>query len=196
MEDSTGGEILPAKTEEIVKAIETKAGKKKAGEADLASPVAKLRAQYEKKQGGKEPPTKKIKKCDGCVDDDYSDDAIRVELYGTYHKQTVDQLKDYLRWNRQVLTGTKDVLLAKVIDGEFYQARLARCELCGGKLKLMEDGVTVHCSGSFDEDTQRRIECGFTVKAEKAPRWKPWYVCYTNLPVLHVASLTMRFGYL
>ena len=97
-----------------------------------------------------------------------------------------DELKDVLRWNRQVLKGTKDLLLAKVLDGHVYRGRLTRCPLClGGKLKLEfvgDDGdadnykLAVSCVGSFDEDKQVRLSCNYVTTPEEAPRWKPWYV--------------------
>lgn len=117
------------------------------------------------------------------------DDAQAVvEWYGKYHKLKNEQLKDVLRWNRQVMTPpTKEALLYKAIDGALY-GRLARCALCGGgRLKITfpdiskakstppPGGALVVCSGSFDEDTQRRIDCAFSCAPSAAPRLQPWY---------------------
>lgn len=65
--------------------------------------------------------------------------------------------------------------MEKVIDGEVH-GRLAQCPLCSGHLKLTEDGATVLCNGSFDEDMQIKIACGYSGKPSEAPRFKPWYV--------------------
>ena len=40
-----------------------------------------------------------------------------VALYGEYHKRNLEELKDYLRWIRQVLKGTKAFILHTVFDG-------------------------------------------------------------------------------
>jgi Helix-hairpin-helix domain len=121
--------------------------------------------------------------------DDTTNDAA-AHWYGHYVKTKNEALKDILRWNRQVQTPpTKDALLYKVIDGHLH-GRLARCVLCGGgRLKLVFNSTTVNsnahcvsviCGGSFDEDTQRRIECAYTCTPESAPRLQPWY--YENEP--------------
>ena len=101
----------------------------------------------------------------------------QVELYKKYHKLKSDLLKDILGYNRQVKTGTKDILLMKLIDGLTY-GRLARCSVCdGGRLKLIDDDCyTVTCSGTFDESLQTRIPCSFTCNTVTAPRSFPWYV--------------------
>ncbi len=40
-----------------------------------------------------------------------------LEAYGIYHQMKGHELTDYLRWNRQVLKGTKAINLRKVLDG-------------------------------------------------------------------------------
>lgn len=79
-------------------------------------------------------------------------------------------------WNRQVLTGKKDFVLFKVLDGHVH-GRLGRCPLDGGRLKFMEgDYETVHCPGGFDEDSQIRLPCAFTGKrTDPALRLQPFY---------------------
>jgi hypothetical protein len=82
------------------------------------------------------------------------------------------------RWNKQILTGHKDWVLFKVIDGEMY-GRLGRCVLCGGRLKLQEgDEDHVFCSGIFDEENNIRQPCGFQgnrITDDKVDRFQPWF---------------------
>lgn len=91
-------------------------------------------------------------------------------------KVTVATLKDYLRWNRQVLKGAKDFVLLKVLDGK-VNGRLGHCELCGGKLKMDEEKEEmIICSGQFDEAANVRIPCAFSDHrlSPKVPR-KPFF---------------------
>lgn len=46
--------------------------------------------------------------------------ASPLALYGHYHKMRIDELKEILRWNRQILKGTKAVILHKVLDGMLH----------------------------------------------------------------------------
>jgi hypothetical protein len=167
LEDSSGGEILPAKAEEIAEAIGTKIVNKKPAEATSA--MTELRDAYVARQReqeeGKQPASKKLK----------SVDTARLDAYGKYQQMKVAGLGDILQWNRQYKTGNKDFLMEKVIDGEVY-GRLARCPLCTGRLKPHTDGTAVVCNGTFDEGSQIRIDCAFQEKLSDAPRWKPWYV--------------------
>lgn len=165
LQDSTGGQILPSKAEEIAALLEEKKPKASPKKADKTTGLlAEIQADFKAKEGD-EPPAKKAKDLRGR----------QVAAYGKYHKLKVPELKDILRWNHQVMVGTKDHLLLKVVDGEVY-GRLTRCQLCTGKLKLLEDGVTVVCGGNFDEDSHQRIDCSYSVPAWDAPRWQPWYV--------------------
>lgn len=77
-----------------------------------------------------------------------------LSLYRKYDKSvTVSELKDILRWNKQIIGGTKAFVLFKVIDGELH-GRLSMCPLCQGDLKYLEgDYDKIHCSGRFDEGT-------------------------------------------
>ena len=118
-----------------------------------------------------EEPKAKKQKTEGDFD-------LLVEAYGKIASQKpkvkVDDLKDLLRWNRQVLKGTKDFVLFKVLDGT-VNGRLGLCLLCGGKLKFMEDKEEmICCSGQFDESANVRIPCSFTDHrlSDKVPRGK------------------------
>ena len=75
-----------------------------------------------------------------------------------------------------MLTGKKDFVLFKVLDGHLH-GRLGRCPLDGGRLKFLEgDYDTVHCSGSFDESSQVRIPCSYTGKRrDPTVREKPFF---------------------
>jgi hypothetical protein len=169
LEDETN-KILPKRLDEIAAALGSKAksprGKKKADDAD--DPLSAIKSAREERNAqnetGKEPRAKKAKKTDT--------DSQLVDLYEDYRAYKVDALKDILRWNRQTLTGNKDLVLLKVVDGARH-GRLARCALCGGRLKITESG-DVACNGAFDESLKVRIECSFTSSREDAPRWQPW----------------------
>jgi hypothetical protein len=163
LQDSTGGEILPAKKDELAADIAYKAPKGSKDDDQLDTPIAKLRAAYQEMQDGSEPPAKKLKGIE----------KASLDIFAKYHKQKVDDLKDILKWNRQYVTGNKDYLLTKVIDGELH-GRLPPCTLCGGHLKLVEDGVTVSCNGSFDEDAGTKMLCAYRSTATDAPRCQPW----------------------
>jgi len=138
LDASDGGTILPDKAEELAEAISSKTpATSKAGvsaEGAVASGegaaaiIQGLKMAYQKREeeGGDEPAAKKVKT--GKVKAKAGDDdvaAARVDAYGEYHKMNTDALKDYLRWNHQVLQGKKDFVLLKVIDGAI-RGRLAR----------------------------------------------------------------------
>jgi Poly(ADP-ribose) polymerase and DNA-Ligase Zn-finger region./PADR1 (NUC008) domain. len=94
----------------------------------------------------------------------------KVEIYEKYAQCKVDDLKDVLRWNKVARTGTKDVLLLRLIDGEVY-GRLGKCPICGkGQLKLNDEGTNVQCKGFYNEDVGAFEVCYFSIKPEKAPR--------------------------
>lgn len=104
-------------------------------------------------------------------------DRIRGDILASYEKKTLDELKDYLRWNRQILKGSKPVLLIKCIDGHM-SGRIGKCPVCiKGKLMLSEkdEGDTVDCNGYFDTETSHRVSCSFSCKSYDAPRLK-WFL--------------------
>ncbi len=68
-------------------------------------------------------------------------------------------------------------MLHRCIDGHVH-GRLARCPSCfKGKLQLKDEdaGATLICKGYFDEDSNIRIPCGYTIASSKAQRLQPWY---------------------
>lgn len=156
MEQATGG------------GAKTKKGEQEGGDT-LMDRVAQVAKEELSKDDG--PKKKKAKK------DEDEEFRQMVELYKEHHKKKIDDLKDYLRWNKQILAGKKDFVLFKVIDGMIH-GRLGTCPLDGGALKFQEgDYEKVVCSGKFDEDNQIRIPCEFTGKrTDAALREKPFHV--------------------
>lgn len=109
-----------------------------------------------------------------------------------HEKATNDDLKDILKWNRQMVSGNKDLLMARVIDGQMY-GRLGRCPMClRGKLQL-EDATAKKavCKGFFNDEIQARESCSFSCPIDQAPREHPWYVCLLCCRSLFV----MRFRF-
>lgn len=184
LEDTTSEHILSKNVDEVIKKIEqasdptvNKGSKRKSSETAAGSKgssgnslIAELKAAYEKEQQDLENETEPISKRSK------SNRSALLDAYANFKDAKNADLQDILRYNRQVLKGTKEFMLAKVIDGVVY-GRLSRCNLCGGQLKMREgDGpMIVECGGSFDESSQRRISCAFTCLAAEAPRWQPWY---------------------
>ncbi|GAX18573.1 hypothetical protein FisN_10Hh226 [Fistulifera solaris] len=173
LRDATEGQILPKERDALVEAIKTSSAatkkSKASGSASSADAIIeKIKAKVD--DGENEPQTKKAKS-----DDHYASNEF-VAAYRVYQKEKNDELKDVLKWNRQFVSGTKNYLLVKVLDGH-VNGRLARCQLCqGGKLKIDEKNCSVVlCNGQFDEDAQQRIPCTFQCSIEDAPRWKPWF---------------------
>jgi hypothetical protein len=167
IEDTTHGQILPAKMEEVVAALDSKGGTKDAGGGDAVAPLVPILQAFENLQqemaDGQEPSPKKTK----------SLLTAQVDAYTAYYQCKATELADMLSWNHQVKTGTKKVALMKVIDGHVH-GRLARCPLCTGRLKLTLECTEVLCNGAFDESVGQRLDCSYTTSPEEAPRWMPW----------------------
>lgn len=172
LQDATQGDILPKERDALIEAIKaTAAAKKSKGSAPSSSAdaiIEKLKAKAND-EAEDEPQKKKAK-----TDDIYLTNEF-VAAYRVYQKEKNDELKDVLKWNRQFVTGTKNYLLVKVLDGH-VNGRLARCQLCqGGRLKIDDKNcAVVLCNGQFDEDAQQRIPCTFQCSVTDASRWKPW----------------------
>lgn len=98
----------------------------------------------------------------------------QAETFKKFAGCKVDELKDVLRWNKAPITGNKDVLLLRIIDGEVY-GRLGRCPICvKGRLKLCDEGDKVECKGFYNEDVGAFEVCYFSMEPEKVPRL-PWF---------------------
>jgi len=96
-------------------------------------------------------------------------DDITVE----FSKKSVADLKDLLRINKQMISGTKKELVVRVTDG-VKNGRLPVCPACGhGILRLSSREGLVECGGYFDEEIGMRIPCKFTKPFEDVTRL-PW----------------------
>lgn len=163
VDTSDEGDILPAMAQEIAALVETKVAKASAkatdgGTSPTKSKLSDLKRQWEEAETDH---NKKIKL-----------DPM-VAAYGDMPpKITVSALKDELKWNRQTQTGDRDFCLLKVLDGRVH-GRLARCNLCGSRLKMEDDGGSVVCMGEF-VDGVGRVSCAYRGAPETAPRWQPW----------------------
>jgi len=76
-----------------------------------------------------------------------------------------------------MVSGKKVELLERVVDGHL-RGRLSLCPTCHkGKLKLdpKSDMTRVVCPGYFDEDSQVRVACLYSIPIDAAPRAKPWF---------------------
>mmetsp|Transcript_2636 Transcript_2636/g.3029 ORF Transcript_2636/g.3029 Transcript_2636/m.3029 type:complete len:483 (+) Transcript_2636:35-1483(+) len=125
-----------------------------------------------------EQPCKRVKKMSKM-------EKKEAELYDDLKRMTIDQLKDYLRWNRQIVGGTKQLLILKCLDGAL-RGRLGRCPMCArAKLKI-EDATSevAICAGYFDEEAGLRVPACTAVSlslqedevgSNPAPRLHPWY---------------------
>jgi len=124
-----------------------------------------------------EPAKKKAKRNERSKEEE--EFKAMLSVYRKYHKGKVAELKDILRWNKQIIGGTKAFVLFKVIDGEVH-GRLSLCPLCQGDLKYLEgDYDKIHCSGRYDEDIGRRIPCSYTTPRLANPesiRAHPFFV--------------------
>lgn len=201
LEDLTNGEILPAHIESIANDIDAKGGG-----ANIAShqhdPIT---TTTETMIDNKENVMIAIKKAfhersDNINDDDNNHhhrknnkklktwdktnsfivgDSVHpsiVDCYEKYCKYKIDELKDLLQWNRQHVTGNKDILLHRVIDGTL-RGRLPRCPLDGGRLKLHDDLTDrVSCQGSFDESSMIRLTCTYVNQCAGSVKREKWYV--------------------
>lgn len=164
MDDGT--ELLVMRKEEILGMLREAADKKKTkaktvkseneGPANIMDRLKEAAKLYEDNE-----PVKKKVKTEGSIEE--SEFIAMLSLYRKYNKRmTVAELKDILRWNKQIIGGTKAFVLFKVLDGELH-GRLSTCPLCVGDLKYLEgDYDKIHCGGQYDEDIGRRIPCDYT----------------------------------
>lgn len=200
LEDNTTDSILSTdKTADVIASVEKKYVKKKVEGADAGSKathskIDKIKRNVERmrEEALKEDEEsdsdddarpkkkkKKAKKEDGSGEKALSPkDREEAEVYAIYRDYKNDDLKDVLRWNRQLVSGNRDMLLTRILDGHM-NGRLGRCPTCHkGRMKLTEEDVenrTAHCNGYYDEDMATRVPCFFKCKLEQAPRLQPWF---------------------
>jgi hypothetical protein len=139
--------ILPGMKEEICELLASKPVAKKGGSGDhyIDQLKASMDGEAEEDEDGNDKINKKKGKRKKSTANDENEsnkkrvktdvDPRAVQIYEKIHKMTLPELQDILRWNRQVLKGTKTVAMRKVIDGEL-NGRLGLCLVCGGKLKM------------------------------------------------------------
>mmetsp|Transcript_3414 Transcript_3414/g.6543 ORF Transcript_3414/g.6543 Transcript_3414/m.6543 type:complete len:458 (+) Transcript_3414:153-1526(+) len=153
-----------AKEEYTTKKPKTTKVKREAAETDGSS------AKKRKTKKGPHPDLQVEKKSKSKRDEtmeEISSDPVVLK----YKKLVISQLKEYLRFNQMLLTGTKDELVARCVDGEKY-GRLKGCPACGkGLLRLSERG-TILCKGYFDDSINMRLTCNFEKDAKDVPREK------------------------
>mmetsp|Transcript_20330 Transcript_20330/g.65530 ORF Transcript_20330/g.65530 Transcript_20330/m.65530 type:complete len:411 (+) Transcript_20330:776-2008(+) len=85
----------------------------------------------------------------------------------TLEKKTVEELKRYLKWNNQLLAGTKPELLRRVADGAVFGA-VPQCPRCGGHLHpeampgvSSSVGTPAHTMYRCRKTNRDRDPCGF-----------------------------------
>ena len=186
LEVSKGPKSAEAKSKiksEAVDGVNSNGGKLSRASAALAI-SRKIKKEQDDNDDADERPKKKSKKQKVKHEDtplnpsDLTDvDRHRGDVLAIYEKMGVNELKDFLRWNRQVLKGTKPTLLLKCLDGHM-NGRIGKCPMCKhGKLSLCEEdeGDTITCTGYFNEEVSGRFSCSFTCKYSDVPRFK-WFM--------------------
>ncbi len=150
-----GGKVAKTKTKKVLKAVKKGKAIKKAVKVPKAKTKAArpVRKQVVKKVApkAKAPRPKKEKKQAGYKG--YTEDELKKfkELLVENNKLTNDQLKAILRANSQSMSGTKDVLVDRVADGEVLGA-MPRCSKCGGGyLKWNNKKGEYWCNGYMDD---------------------------------------------
>lgn len=92
-----------------------------------------------------------------------------LELYDKYKVFTLEGLKDFMRWNKQPIAGTKHELIMRCVDGETNGALPGCPEAdCKGKLRL-DDGM-VSCAGAYNDELGMFIRCYYNAKASSVKR--------------------------
>eukprot|EP00586_Coscinodiscus_wailesii_P018785 CAMPEP_0172510212 /NCGR_PEP_ID=MMETSP1066-20121228/227029_1 /TAXON_ID=671091 /ORGANISM="Coscinodiscus wailesii, Strain CCMP2513" /LENGTH=421 /DNA_ID=CAMNT_0013289079 /DNA_START=394 /DNA_END=1659 /DNA_ORIENTATION=+ len=182
LEDTTNDGNLEEIEEKVIEAIETKPVPKNdvggnSGGEGAKERMKRVRETWEgmRDDEDEEPKPKKKKKGDKKGGGGGVDKLELARAYGIYAEYNNNELKDVLRWNKQMVGGTKDILLQRILDGH-VNGRLGLCPTCSeGKLKLEDDGETVKCPGWFDKENMMRHPCFYTCKRADAPRIQPWY---------------------
>lgn len=130
-------------------------------------------------EGDNKPATKKFKLSD--------EDKTMGEAYMKFKPMKNAELQDILAWNNVVKTGTKDVLLTRVMDG-YLHGRIAKCFVCGkGQPKISDDGSHVICTGFFDSASVIPIPCGTKSKPKDVKR----YVLFVVRCMLYVVQMNV-----
>eukprot|EP00242_Pyramimonas_sp_CCMP2087_P008340 CAMPEP_0198210276 /NCGR_PEP_ID=MMETSP1445-20131203/20005_1 /TAXON_ID=36898 /ORGANISM="Pyramimonas sp., Strain CCMP2087" /LENGTH=216 /DNA_ID=CAMNT_0043884295 /DNA_START=71 /DNA_END=717 /DNA_ORIENTATION=+ len=139
--------------------VEAFEGRETLNAADLENLKAVLEAK---------PETKKRTKAEAGA----TDEAGPVEA--KYKSMTVDTLKKFLKANKQLLSGKKDELVERCVDGETLGA-LPMCHICQKATVKLADTAEVCfvCPGYYDKDLLRFMKCKFSAETETLVRL-PW----------------------
>mmetsp|Transcript_15082 Transcript_15082/g.24994 ORF Transcript_15082/g.24994 Transcript_15082/m.24994 type:complete len:411 (+) Transcript_15082:65-1297(+) len=95
-----------------------------------------------------------------------------LALYEKYRSFTLEGLKDFMRWNKQPIAGTKPELIIRCIDGELHGA-IPSCPEPGCKGKLRLDNGKVSCGGAYNEELGSFLRCYYSAQASSITRL-PW----------------------
>ena len=88
-------------------------------------------------------------------------------VYERYAELKVDRLRHVLQLNGERLTGVKEELIERCVEGE-VRGVLGKCARCGGSLYYANGKV--HCKGVFDVVRRAREPCHLHLPEELAPR--------------------------
>jgi hypothetical protein len=96
-----------------------------------------------------------------------------LQIREKYQSMHVEDLKEVLRANEQLLGGLKDELVERCVDGEMHGG-LPKCTTCGiGRLKVSEHDAHLYCPGYWDEAAAVFVRCAFRASPDKVARI-PW----------------------
>uniref|UniRef100_A0A7S1B6B7 PARP-type domain-containing protein n=1 Tax=Corethron hystrix TaxID=216773 RepID=A0A7S1B6B7_9STRA len=186
------GDMLDAKSSGVGKRKRALVRDVTDGDTGIMDVAREIYAKLKKSQRIEPKKKRKKRNDDGEEEEDTSEDATEairnevqslsdsdrkiVEYFIFYNDMTSDELKSFLRWNFQMLSGTKDILVERCVDGE-QNGRLGTCPTCeGGRIKLREGAEKVYCNGYYDEDVGSRISCFYEDDVVNAARELPWFM--------------------
>jgi len=105
-------------------------------------------------------------------------DPVFAALYGKYQKKKVADLKVVLKNNRTTMTGTKEELVMRCVDGEKNGA-LPKCPKCSKKTLKPNDTATAFvCPGNYDDGVY--VKCTFSAETVERLPWND-----SEVPVAH-----------
>ena len=97
-------------------------------------------------------------------------DGTQRALRASLGAMKVPELKERLRANDQIVTGSKSELIDRVADG-ITNGALPRCPQCGlGRLRVSKWGG-YYCPGGYDDDEYE--DCRYKVREDELER-VPW----------------------
>ncbi len=108
---------------------------------------------------------------DGTMINSLSSSSGKSANTARYSKMSISELKDVLRANGQLLSGTKQELVDRCVDGEL-NGRLPKCPACiKGTLHFDSKRNCIACSGYYDTDISARISCKYSAGSIKRLPW-------------------------